>query len=198
MKRVPILLVGAALAVAGVVVGCESPTPETTAEKHELRSDAQAALQRMYDKDPSLRSVVEGADGYAVFPEVGKAGLIVGGAGGRGAVYEHGQLIGYATLSQATVGAQIGGQNFDELIVFQDQAALQRFQRNEWTPAANATAVAVQSGTGAGTSFKDGVATLVLPTSGMMAEASIGGQKFVYQPLGTVSNKPSHPTEPNQ
>jgi lipid-binding SYLF domain-containing protein len=120
---------------------------------------------------------------------VGKGGLIVGGAGGRGEVYERGRLVGYSSLSQATVGAQIGGQNFDELIIFQDEAALRRFQHNEWTPAANATAVAVKSGAGAGTSFKDGVATLILPTSGMMAEASIGGQKFEYQALGTVPSQ---------
>jgi lipid-binding SYLF domain-containing protein len=182
MKAARIFLAVATLS-SFTVVGCESPTPETPAEQQEVRDEAQAALQRMYNHDPSLRNVVANAYAYAIFPKVGKAGLIAGGAGGRGEVYQNGRLVGYATLSQASVGAQIGAQNFDELIVFKDPAAFDKFKTNEYTPAANATAVAVKSGAGTGTDFKSGTATFVLPTSGAMAEASIGGQHYEFQPL---------------
>jgi lipid-binding SYLF domain-containing protein len=183
MKAARVLLAVAALSSFTGIVGCESPTPETPAEREMMQSDAQAALERMYSNDPSLRSVVESSYAYAIFPKVGKAGLIAGGAGGRGEVYRNGRLVGYASLSQASVGAQIGAQNFDELIVFKDPAAFDKFKTNEYTPAANATAVAVKSGAGAGTDFKSGTATFVLPTSGAMAEASIGGQHYEFQPL---------------
>jgi lipid-binding SYLF domain-containing protein len=184
MKVSSILL--AALAVSALpLVGCES-TPETPAEQQAMRSDARAALLKMYDRDPSLRSVVENAYGYAIFPNVGKGGLIAGGAHGTGEVFEQGRLVGYATLTQATIGAQIGGQSYDELIVFQDEPTFRKFQSNQYSPAANATAVALKSGTGAGTSFENGTATFILPTSGLMAEASIGGQSYTYQSLGSV------------
>lgn len=188
MKAARVIVAVAALS-SFAVVGCESPTPETPAEQQEMRSDARIALERMYSNDPSLRGVVENSYAYAIFPKVSKAGLIAGGAGGRGEVYRNGRLVGYATLSQASVGAQIGAQNFDELIVFKDPAAFEKFKSNEYTPAANATAVAVKSGAGSGTDFKAGTATFVLPTSGAMAEASIGGQHYEFQPLSTETNE---------
>lgn len=154
-----------------------------------MRSEAQAAKLRMYEKDPSLRSVVDNAYGYAIFPNVGKGGLIAGAAHGKGEVYEQGRLVGYASLTQVTVGAQIGGQSYDELIVFQDEPTFRKFQQNQYSPSANASAVAVKSGAGAGAGFEAGTATFILPTSGMMAEASIGGQEYKYEPIGAVEQK---------
>lgn len=184
------ILLAATVAVSGLAfVGC-SETPETPSEKQAMQSESQAALNRMYQKDPSLRDLVQQSYGYAIFPNASKAGLIAGGAGGQGEVYEQGRLIGYADLAQGTVGAQIGAQNFDELLVFQDEPALRRFQSNQFSPTANATAVMVKSGAGAATRFENGTAVLVLPVSGAMAEASVGGQKFTFHPVAGSNTNP--------
>src|SRR5205823_5983244 len=116
---------------------------------------------------------------------VGKGGLIVGGAYGRGAVYEHNNPVGYAELQQGTVGAQIGGQSYRELIVFQNAAAFDRFTSGKLEFSANASAVAIKTGVAAAARYEDGVAIFVDAVSGLMAEASIGGQRFVYHPYDT-------------
>src|SRR4051812_45560916 len=77
-----------------------------------MRQRVEATLKRLEKKDPGLRQFLKEAYGYAVFPSVGKASLVVGGAYGRGAVFERGKLIGYATISQMTLGVQIGGDTF--------------------------------------------------------------------------------------
>jgi lipid-binding SYLF domain-containing protein len=116
------------------------------------------------------------------FPEITKGGLIVGGASGRGVVYEKGQHIGYADLTQVSVGLQAGGQTYSELIVFQDQAAMNRFKQNEMNFGANASAVLAENGAAADARFVDGVAVFVKPTVGAAAEASLGGQQITYMP----------------
>jgi lipid-binding SYLF domain-containing protein len=173
---------------AATLVGCATNPPETQSEKQALRTDTQTSLQKMYDRDPSLRSFVDNAYGYAIFPSVGKGGLVAGGASGKGEVFEQGRLIGYAELNQATIGAQIGGQEFAELIVFQDEPALRKFMNDEYSFSANASAVALKSGAAKDANFDKGVAVFTLPTGGLMAEASIGGQSFNFQSLNTVNS----------
>jgi lipid-binding SYLF domain-containing protein len=113
---------------------------------------------------------------------VGKGGLIAGGAYGRGEVYQGGEMIGFADLSQATIGAQAGGQEFSELIAFESQNALDGFKQNKLRFAANASAVALKSGTAKSARYDDGVAVFIRPTGGLMVEAAIGGQSFSYLP----------------
>ncbi len=166
-----------------MLVGCEtSPTPKTEAGREGLKDQADATFRQMKAEDPTLDRFLETAYGYAIFPSVGKGGLIAGGAYGHGLVYEQGRMIGYSNLTQATVGAQIGGQTYSELIVFENKAALDRFTTKEYTVSANASAVALKSGAGAAARYSDGVAIFVKPTGGLMAEASIGGQRFEFQP----------------
>jgi lipid-binding SYLF domain-containing protein len=135
----------------------------------------------MRTADPALGTLVQRGHGYALFPEVGKAGLGVGGAYGRGVVYERGQHIGYSDLTQGTVGAQVGGQSFSELLVFEHKAALERFKAGQFGFAAGASAVVLKSGVATNPNFIDGVAVIVQPVGGVMAEAAIGGQQFTYQ-----------------
>jgi lipid-binding SYLF domain-containing protein len=188
MKAARLFLAAATLSAATLVVGCATNPPETQSEKQALRTESQSALQKMYDRDPSLRGFLNNAYGYAVFPSVGKGGVIAGGASGKGEVFEQGRLIGYAELNQATIGAQIGGQEFAELIVFQDEPALRRFENDEYSFAANASAVALKAGASNQANFEKGVAVFTLPTGGLMAEAAIGGQSFNFQSLNTVNS----------
>lgn len=130
-----------------------------------------------------LQTQLDTSAGYAIFPEVGKAALIIGGAHGNGDVYANRVKIGTAELTMGTVGAQLGGQAFSELIVFKDQAALDRFKNNEVTFAANATAVAIKPGAAATNNWNDGVQVYIHIKGGFMAEASVGGQKLTFKPL---------------
>ena len=123
------------------------------------------------------------AAGYGVFPTVGKGAIGVGGAYGRGELYAGGQLAGYCTLTQASIGLALGGQTYTELIFFENAAALNRFKSGNFTFAAQASAVALKSGASANAKYADGVAVFTMGEAGLMYEASIGGQKFTYEPI---------------
>ena len=130
-----------ATASAGLgTVGCNA-TPKTAGEKKALKNETQATLDRMYSWGPDLKPFVEGAYGYAVFPSVGKAGLVVGASYGRGEVFRGGGMVGYADITQATVGAEVGAQEFSELIVFESETAMQKFVDDKFDVTANASAV---------------------------------------------------------
>jgi lipid-binding SYLF domain-containing protein len=121
-----------------------------------------------------------------MFPAVGSGGFIVGGGWGRAAVYEQGNFIGFADMTKADIGLTAGGQRFRQLIVFQDQASLDRFRRNQLTFDANATAVALTSGAAATAAYRNGVAIFVQPIGGLMVSANLGGQQFRFQPDTTT------------
>ena len=166
--------------VVGLLVGCAS-APATRAEQSALLQEAAAAMQQMRAEDPALGELVQRSYGYALFPEVTKGGLVVGGASGQGVVYERGQHVGYCDLSQASVGLQVGAQTFSELLLFEDKSALDPFKARSLNFGADASAVILQSGVATNANFVDGIAVVVRPISGAMLEASIGGQQFAYR-----------------
>ena len=166
---------------AGLLVSCSTGSA-TKDERDRLLKQAQISRQEWNKVDPQLEAFAKKGQGFVFFPEITKGGLLVGGANGHGVVYEKGQHIGYAELSQVSVGFQAGGQTYSELIVFENQPAMDRFKRNEIDFGANASAVIAEKGAAAVAQFVDGVAVFVKPTSGAMAEASLGGQKIAYMP----------------
>jgi lipid-binding SYLF domain-containing protein len=145
--------------------------------------EADAAIAAIKKADPSLKKFFNKTAGFAVFPNVAKGGLVVGGAGGSGYVYVNGKPVGKTGLSQVSIGAQVGGQAYYEIIFFETKETLAAFQKGEWTMAAQVSAVALKSGASADADYKDGVAVFTLSKGGAMAEASVGGQKFSYEPL---------------
>ncbi|MBI5549388.1 MAG: hypothetical protein HY901_36340 [Deltaproteobacteria bacterium] len=146
-----------------------------------MHQEALGALKRMQAKDPSLTKELQKAHGYAVFPGVGKATLLLGGAFGRGEVFEKGRVIGYAGIVQMTLGVQVGGQTFNELVLFDSREALDAFKHSKVAFAANASAVLVKAGAAASSSGT-GKRIFVHSEGGMMLEAAIGGQKFIFKP----------------
>ena len=108
-------LLGQFMMVSALVVGCAS-APKTHSQRTQLERDAAQAQREMLAKDPTLQSLLDRAAGHIVFPEIKQGGFVVGGASGRGVIYEHGRPSGFADLSQASVGAQVGGQKFAEMI----------------------------------------------------------------------------------
>lgn len=149
-----------------------------------LHADVEAKLKQFKAENPGLKQLLADAYGYAVFPEVGKAALVVGGSYGQGEVFEKGKLAGYATISQFTIGVQVGGDSFSELIIFENMEALNRFKSQKVEFAANASAVLVRAGTAKMNDYEQGVKTMALSSGGMLLEAAIGGQKFTFKPAG--------------
>lgn len=176
MGWVCLLVAGGAL----LWTGC-STTPSSTAKQAELTTKSQDAVATAKKTDPGLQKFFDTAAGYAVFPSVGKGGVGVGGAYGRGEVYAGGRLAGYATLSQASIGLQLGGQTYTELIFFENKAALDKFESGNFAFSAQASAVALKSGVSANAKYANGVAVFTMGQTGLMYEASIGGQKFAFQ-----------------
>lgn len=158
-------------------------TPSSEGKKMDLAENVKNSMAEMRKEDPSFGTFIDASYGYVVFPSVGKAGLLVGGAFGRGEVYEQGKMIGYADITQATLGLQAGGQTYTQVICFENKAALDRFITNKYEPAAQASAIALKSGAAGNAKYADGVAIFYYAKGGLMAEASVGGQRFRFTPV---------------
>lgn len=147
----------------------------------------------------------ETAYGYAVFPAIGKAGAGVGGAYGEGRVFVNTRHVGNATMTQLTLGFQLGGQVFSQIIFFENKEAFREFTSGHFEFSAQATAVAITAGvsaeanTGGGVAagvsggrndaltrhggYRKGMAVFTIARGGLMFEVALGGQKFTYTPL---------------
>jgi len=137
--------------------------------------------------------------GYAVLPTIGKGGIGIGGAGGTGCVYEKGKHTGNVSMGQVTIGFQLGGQAYSQIILFQNKDTHDEFTSGNFEFGADATAVALTYGAAAGAdtqgasasagdtkavgSWKRGMAIYTLAKGGLMYEASVGGQKYKYTPV---------------
>lgn len=142
--------------------------------------------------------------GYALFPTIGKVGIGIGGAHGNGRVYVNGKTVGTTSMTQVTVGLQLGGQAYSQIIFFKDRRAFQEFASGNFEFGAQASAVAITASAnasantaggiqGGASGTKDhaetvggyykGMAVFTVAKGGLMYEASIGGQKFSYTPL---------------
>jgi lipid-binding SYLF domain-containing protein len=139
--------------------------------------------------------------GYAVFPTIGKGGVGIGGAYGKGRVYVKGKVVGDASMTQLTAGLQLGGQAYSQIVFFEDERAFKEFTRGDFEFGAEASAVAITAaagvkgntaGSSAGASggqhdaktygsYNKGMATFTVAKGGLMYEASVGGQKFSYK-----------------
>ena len=166
-------------------------------------ADEYADTKKMFE-DAGLGDMFSSAYGYALFPTIGKAGFVVGGAYGKGRVYEQGKHIGNTSMTQATVGFQLGGAGFSQVVFFQDKRALDEFTNGnfEFGAEAQATAITAAAGASANTSgssatasggknnastagagYNKGMATFTITKGGLMYEVSVGGQKFSFTKL---------------
>jgi lipid-binding SYLF domain-containing protein len=155
---------------ANIVAGWD---PDKTA-------DARQAVAEFKKADPSLNRFFRAAYAYAVFPTVGKGGFGIGGAYGRGLVFKGGHVVGETSVTQLTIGFQLGGQAYREIIFFEDKGTFDDFKKGNFELSAQASAVAATFGASADADFDNGVAVFTLARGGLMYEASIGGQKFSY------------------
>ena len=128
-----------------------------------------------------LKPYFKEAAGFAVFPNIAKAGLGIGGARGNGEVFEDGKVIGSTTVTQLTFGFQLGGQAFSQIIFFQNKRDLDRFTDGNFEFGASASAALITEGANASVDYTNGVAVMTFSKGGLMYEASIGGQKFTFK-----------------
>jgi lipid-binding SYLF domain-containing protein len=163
-------------------------------------ADKYSETKRMF-ADAGASDMFSTAYGYALFPTIGKAGFILGGAYGEGRVYEQGAYIGDTSMTQATIGFQLGGTGFSQVIFFQDKRAVTEFTDGnfEFGAEAQATILTAAAGASANTSgssatasggknnastggngYTNGMATFTITKGGLMYEVSLGGQKFSY------------------
>ena len=179
MKR--LILSVTFILVAGLVLTRQAAGQ--TSKYAKLQGDVDAAITAFKKADPGLEQTFRNAAGYAVFPNVGKGGLVFGGAHGLGYVYDSDKLIGYASMTQVTFGAQIGGQEFSQIIFFETKEALTKFKESKYTMNAQVSAVAAAEGASKNAKYVDGVMVFTRAKQGLMAEASVGGQKFKFEPV---------------
>jgi lipid-binding SYLF domain-containing protein len=180
MRKQLIVAAWGLIALTGLLAGCQ--TADSPKEKEALHDRVLATVERFKTEDPSMKKFWDSAYGYAVFPQVTKGGLVVGGAHGEGELFEKGNMVGIVELSQGTVGAQIGGQGYSEIIFLKDKLSFEEFKGSEYALSAQASAVAAKKGASTDADFEHGVAVFTLAKTGLMAEASVGGQKFKFKP----------------
>lgn len=206
MKRcLSSLIVAAAFLVAGLpahaggnsIPALKDASKSIKKEKDQL--SVQATLVE-FEAVEQMKTYFEGCYGVAIFPTIGKGGLGIGGAHGKGWVFAGGKLTGETKMTQVTVGLQAGGQAFSQVIFFEDEAAYKNFTSGNFEFGAQASAVAITAGanasasTGGGSSagagssqakkdYTSGMAVFTVAKGGLMYEASLGGQKFKFKAL---------------
>ena len=148
--------------------------------KPELQKDCEQTLATMITDAPKLQVYKDQAYGYAVYPKITKAGLVIGGAAGEGMVFINRNPVALSKLKQGTFGLQAGGQQYSEVIFFQNEKAFNKFKNGNLKFDAQASAVAVVPGASFDVAYQEGVAVFTRVKGGIMAEASLGGQHFSY------------------
>jgi lipid-binding SYLF domain-containing protein len=179
-NRLNFYLQAAALLVA-VFVSTTNGFGQSDSKKEKIAKDSKEAKAEFIKSDPKMAGLFSNAYGYAIFPNVGKGAVGIGGASGNGVAYEHGAEIGTAKLTQLSIGFQWGGQAYREVIFFESKEHMDRFKENRVELSAQVSAVAVKSGASANAKYVDGVMVFTMQKGGLMYEAAVGGQKFKFE-----------------
>jgi lipid-binding SYLF domain-containing protein len=166
------------------------------------RADSYSETIDLFKKAGASTRFFDDCYGYAVFPTIGKGGIVIGGAHGKGRVYEHGKAVGSSTMTQVSLGFQLGGEAFSQIVFFQDERAFKEFTGGQFEFGAGASAVVItaaasgtagSAGASAGASggkkdattagkYHKGMAVFTIVKGGAMYELSVSGQKFKYEP----------------
>jgi lipid-binding SYLF domain-containing protein len=179
-------------------------------------ADEYADTIKLFRAENEVRPFFDKSYGYAVFPTIGKGGYVIGGAHGKGQVYRAGAHVGDTVMNQVTVGFQLGGQAYSQVIFFENKRAFDEFTSGTFEFGAQATAVAITAGASvqggtmgasanasgtqnhvkqAPAKYQDGMTAFTITKGGLMYEASIGGQKFEYGRKGELVTRRGR-TEP--
>jgi hypothetical protein len=173
--------------VAPVMVARKAFRPFEALEKEAklgpaLHAEVLGVLEQIQHRHPELAKVLASAAGFAVVPSIGRASFVVGGAYGVGEVFARDAVIGYGAIVELTIGLQLGGTTFDELVVFHDEAALERMKAGRIVFAADAGVALVKWGAQASRGYGAGTSVFVFDKGGMLVDLSIGAQRLVFKP----------------
>ncbi|MCH7524957.1 MAG: lipid-binding SYLF domain-containing protein [Bacteroidetes bacterium] len=148
----------------------------------ERLKESKEALNEMIKDSPKLQTFVDKSYGYVVFPRVTKAGIGIGGAAGTGIVFRNHLDVGSSSLKQASIGLQLGGEQYSEVIFFENKKAYDHFINGKLKFNAQVSAVAITAGASVDAAYNEGVAVFTRTKGGLMYQASIGGQHFKFRP----------------
>jgi lipid-binding SYLF domain-containing protein len=154
---------------------------QSEAKDNQIIADSEEAKELFLDDDPDMQDFFDSSYGYIILPNVGKGGFGIGGAAGNGVAFENGEMVGFARMTQLTIGFQAGGQVYSEVVFFENKAAFERFKVNKIEMSAQVSAVAAASGASLNAKYIDGVAVFTRTKGGLMYEASVGGQQFKFR-----------------
>jgi lipid-binding SYLF domain-containing protein len=177
------------------------------------RADSYEDTIKLFKNAGQSAAFFDSAYGWAVFPTIGKGGLIVGAAHGSGRVFAQGQHTGDTTMTQLSVGFQLGGQAYSQIIFFQDRRAYEEFTKGNFEFGADVGAVAITAAAGAGVGttgasagasggrkdattaggYYKGMAVFTIVKGGAMYQATVAGQKFTFKPRASTSVPPASP-----
>ncbi len=174
MKFYPIIL----FAFTGFALSAQS-----NEKQKQIIQDSKEAKSVFLAKDSQMSKFFSKSYGYVIFPNIGKGGIGVGGATGNGTVFEKGKMIGMAKMTQVSIGFQLGGQYYREVVFFESAKEMKRFKENNIEFSAQVSAVAAASGASANAKYAEGVLVFTVQKGGLMYEASVGGQKFKFTPF---------------
>lgn len=146
-------------------------------------ANGQAAIDALLESSPDMQRYFDAAAGYVVIPTVAKGGIGIGGARGKGLLYENGEPTAEVTMTQLSIGLQLGGQAYSEFVFFEDEKSLENFKEGNYEFGAQASAVAITTGASVDAGYESGVAIFTQAKGGLMYEASVGGQKFKVKGL---------------
>ena len=170
-------------------VGCKT-APTTSESRDVLNAETTEAVSVFKAKDPGIQHFFDTAYGYAVFPRIYKGGFWVGGAYGRGQVYRQKELIGYSSMTQASLGFTFGGEYFMEVIFFNSKPEFDDFISGQYSLSGQVTGVALTEGVAAKATYQNGVLIFVSSQKGLMVDVSVAGQKFEFVSLSIAKQQP--------
>ena len=168
------------LVLAFMMIGC-SATPDTPEARDALAEQSQSTMDKFRDLDSRTNAFFGNAYGYAVFPKITKGSAGIGGAYGRGVVYKGGQMTGYAGVTQGSIGAQLGGMSWSEIVFFQNRWAYDKFTSDEFAASADASWAGPDKGGANTLNYSDGVMIFTMDARGLSASAAIGAQQFNFE-----------------
>ncbi len=182
LPRNPIaILIVLSLALAGNLNAAWNPLKNKKDKDTGTSVEVENALNR-FKELKGLSIFFDKAQGYAVFPSIKKGGIGLGGAFGKGQVFQDNKVIGETSVKQVSIGFQLGGQAFSQIMFFKEKRDLERFTDGNFELGAAASAVLITAGVSADAAYNDGVAIFTVAKGGLMYEASVGGQKFSFKP----------------
>jgi lipid-binding SYLF domain-containing protein len=170
------------LVMAIAALSLFSVGPAFAETKAALNADAEAALQSLYASTPAAKALGDKASGVLVFPNITRAGFVIGGSGGEGVLYKKGKANGYYTSGSLSVGLQAGMQSFGYAVFFMTDAELKNFKSSSgWDIGTAPTVVVVDAGAAKEmntSTLKSNIYAFVFDQKGLMAGLALQGQKI--------------------